>query len=62
MKNFFSILLLGFSIQLSAINYTDPAQDTAHLQKKDTSLGSFFRRGHFHGHSRTYFMATDNSG
>lgn len=62
MRKRFSFLLLGFSIQLSAINYTDPVHDTAHVQKKDTSLGSFFRRGHFHGHSRTYFMATDNSG
>lgn len=48
------IAALGLNAQHDS--HTQPNTET----KKDSTLAQFFRKGSFNGHTRMYFMATDN--
>ncbi|MDN4164806.1 OprD family outer membrane porin [Cytophagales bacterium LB-30] len=57
MTRYHLLLIKGFLLLSGSALATDKS-DSTHLN----SVNDFIRNGHFHGHLRNYFMATDNSG
>ncbi len=57
MRILFTIfLILGFY----GLTVANPFEQDS-ISKKDSTVGDFFRRGNFYGHSRYFFMSTDNA-
>lgn len=56
----FSITALFFAVVLFAQHPAEPADTSKTKGKHAASLLEAFEHGHFHGHFRSFFMATDN--